>query len=102
RGSAYVVEPSGQQKVFSRFLNGQATSGSPGAAHSGRVFQTSPETTGSADIARDHGFSLGFDCSPFHLLDLAVGYTHSASFSLDTVYFGVGFNVAKFFSGSSH
>jgi hypothetical protein len=94
--SAYAIEPSGQQKLFSRFLNRQ-TLGNPGAAHSGRVFQTSPETTGSADIARDHGFSLGFESSPFHLLDLAVGYTHSASFSLDTVYFGVGFNVAKFF-----
>ncbi len=33
---------------------------------------------------------------------LAAGYTHSASFSLDTVYFGVGVNLAKFFGSSSH
>jgi hypothetical protein len=101
RASAYAIEPSGQQKLFSRFLNRQV-SGNPGAAHSGRLFQTSPETTGSADIARDHGFSLGFESSPFHLLDLTVGYTHSASFALNTVYFGLGFNLAKFFVGSSH
>jgi hypothetical protein len=100
RASAYAIEPSGQQKLFSRFLNRQ-TAGNPGASHH-PVFQTTPETTGSADIARDHGFSLGLDSSLFHSLDLAVGYTHSTSFSLDTVYFGVGVNVATFFGSASH
>lgn len=102
RASAYAIEPSGQQKLFSRFLNHQTAPRNPGASYSGRVFQTTPETTGSADIARDHGFSLGFDSSPFRLVDLAVGYTHSASFSLDTVYFGLGLNLARFFGSSSH
>jgi hypothetical protein len=103
RASAYAIEPSGQQKLFSKFLNRQmGPAGNPGASHSGRVFQTTPETIGSADIARDHGFSLGFDSSPFHLVDLAVGYTHSTSFSLDTVYFGVGVNLARFIGSSSH
>lgn len=102
RASAYAIEPSGQQKLFSRFLNRQTAPGNPGASHSGRAFQTTPETTGSADIARDHGFSVGFDSSPFHLVDLGVGYTHSASFSLDTLYFGVGVNLARFFGSSSH
>ncbi len=101
RASAYAIEPSGQQKLFSRFLNRQTAPGNPGASHN-RVFQTTPETTGSADIARDHGFSLGFDSNLFHSLDLAVGYTHSASFSLDTVYFGVGVNLARFIGSSSH
>jgi len=56
RGSGYAIEPSGQQKVFSKLLNKQsgAPAGTPGAAHG--VFQNSPETTGTADIARDHGF----------------------------------------------
>ena len=103
RASAYAIEPSGQQKLFSRFLNRQmGPAGNPGASHSGGVFQTTPETIGSADIARDHGFSLGFDSSPFHVMDLVVGYTHSTSFSLDTVYFGVGVNLARFFGSSSH
>ncbi len=101
RASAYAIEPSGQQKLFSRFLNRQTSVSNPGASHA-PVFQTSPETTGTADIARDHGFSLGFDSSPFHLIDLAVGYTHSASFSLDTVYFGVGVNLARLLGSSSH
>src|SRR6266851_2154666 len=101
RASAYAIEPSGQQKVFSKLVNRQA--GPPGTGGSrGGVFQTAPETVGSADIARDHGFSLGFDASPFHVIDLAVGYTRSVSFSLDTVYFGVGFNLARFFGSPSH
>ncbi len=101
RASAYAIEPSGQQKVFSKLLNRQTSSTGPGASGRG-VFQTAPETVGSADIARDHGFSLGFDASPFHSVDLAIGYTHSASFALDTVYFGVGFNLARFFGSPSH
>jgi hypothetical protein len=100
RASAYAIEPSGQQKLFSRFRNFQ-TAGTPGASHY-PLFHTTPETTGSADIARDHGFSLGFDSSPFELVDLAVGYTHSTSFSLNTVYFGIGVNLARFFGSSSH
>ncbi len=103
RASAYAIEPSGQQKLFSKFLNRQMEpTGNPRASHSGRVFQTTPETIGSADIARDRGFSLGFDSSPFQLVDLAVGYTHSTSFSLNTVYFGVGVNLARFSGSSSH
>lgn len=101
RGSAYAIQPSGQQKVFSKLLNRQA-GGSPGmsgASHG--VFQTSPETTGSANIARDHGLSIGADTN-FHALDLAVGYTHSVNYSLDTVYFGIGFNLARFFGSPSH
>src|SRR6266404_1190977 len=103
RASAYAIEPSGQQKLFSKFLNRpMGPTGNPGASHSGRVFQTTPETIGSPDIARDRGFSLGFDSSPFQLMDLAVGYTHSTSFSLDTVYFGIGVNLARFIGSSSH
>jgi len=101
RGSAYAIEPSGQQKVFSKLLRQTGgPAGTPGASHGG-VFQTSPETTGPADIARDHGVSIGADTN-FHALDLAIGYTHSANYSLDTVYFGIGFNLARFFGSPSH
>jgi len=102
RASAYAIEPSGQQKVFSKLLTRQASSTGPGASSGHGVFQTAPETTGTADIARDHGFSVGFEASPFHVIDLAIGYTRSVTFSLDTVYFGVGFNLARFFGSPSH
>jgi hypothetical protein len=100
RASGYAIEPSGQQKVFSRFLNRQATPGN--SASHGRVFQAAPETTGTADIARDHGFSIGIDSSPFQLVDLAIGYTHSMSFALDTLYFGIGVNLARLLGSASH
>ena len=102
RGSGYAIEPTGQQKVFSKLLNKQngAPSGTPGSSHSG-VFQNSPETTGTADIARDHGFSIGANANS-HLVDLTVGYTRSATYALDTVYFGIGFNLARFLGSSSH
>ena len=102
RGSAYAIEPSGQQKVYSKLLNRQtgAPPGTPGASHGG-VFQNSPATTGPADIARDHGVSIGADAS-LRAVDLALGYTYSAGYSLNTIYFGIGFNLAKFLGSSSH
>ena len=101
RASAYAIEPSGQQKVFSRFLNrNSAGTANPGSSHG--PFQNSPETTGSADIARDHGASIGLDSSVFRVVDLVAGYTHSSSFSLNTFYFGVGLNLARFLGSSSH
>jgi len=101
RASAYAIEPSGQQKVFSRFLNrNSGPLNNPGSSH--RPFQNSPETTGSADIARDHGASIGLDSSVLRVVDLAAGYTHSASFSLNTFYFGVGVNLARFLGSTSH
>ncbi len=98
--SVYAIEPAGQQKVFSKFLN--RTSAPTVPASHGRFFQTAPETVGSADIARDHGFSLGFDSRPFRAVDLAIGYTRSATFDLNTLYFGVGFNLARLLGSSSH
>ena len=98
--SAYAIEPSGQQKVFSKLLNRQSGSRGAGASH-GRVFQSAPETVGSADIARDHGFSLGLNASAFQYMDFALGYTRSASFDLNTLYFGVGFNLAHFLGSST-
>lgn len=101
RASAYAIEPTGQQKVFSKLLNRQSGTPGAGASH-GRPFQSSPETTGTADIARDHGFSVGLNASPTRVLDLAAGYTRSATYSLNTVYFGIGFNLARFLGSSSH
>jgi len=31
------------------------------------------------------------------VVDLAIGYTRSVTYALDTVYFGIGFNLARFF-----
>lgn len=98
--SGYVIEPSGQQKVFSKLINNGGTAGK--AASHGRVFTTAPETVGNSAIDRDRGISLGVDTSLNRLVNLSLGYTHSFSYALDTVYFGLGFNVGRAIRRSSN
>jgi len=97
-GSGYDVLPSGQQTVFSRV---HGASGSPAAATHGSVFQNNQQTTGTADIARDDGFSTWIGCSPRRYLDLQLGYTHSTHYDLNTVSFTMGVNVGHLARGSA-
>ena len=92
----YAIEPRGQQTVVSRLVS--LVNAAPSATKSngnGRVFQTASVTTGSADIARDHGISTWLQLSPTGVLDFYAGYTRSVRFALDTVFVGVGVNVGK-------
>ena len=99
--AAYDILPSGQQKVFSRSVQGGA-SGSATAGSHGRVFATGHETTGSADIARDNGFSGWLGASPSPFLDFEIGYTHSVHYALDTVSFGIGVNIGSLAGRRAH
>lgn len=90
--SAYGILPAGQQKVFSKLVRRGALGGS--AAH-GRVFAVSGETTGPASLTREGGFSTWIGASPNRVLDLELGYTRSVTYDLNTVYFEVGFDVAR-------
>jgi hypothetical protein len=87
-GSGYDILPSGQQTVFSRVAPGSMQA----AAH-GRVFQQNQQTTGSADIAKDNGFSAWLDANPSAYLDLQLGYTRSVQYDLNSVSFTVGVDV---------
>ena len=89
--SAYDILPSGQQTVFSRVMPGASTAGN---GKHGRVFQTTQQTTGSADIARDDGFSAWIDANPGRALDLELGYTRSMHYDLNAVSFSIGVNLA--------
>ncbi len=89
--SGYGIFPSGQQRMYSRLL--KMNSGAP-MGH-GRVFDTTTETVGTADIARDHGFSAWIGASPNMYLDFELGFTRSASYDLNTVSFNVGVNVGR-------
>jgi hypothetical protein len=96
--SGYDILPFGTQTLFSRFVN----AGSAGkGGQRGRVFEVSHATTGTADLMRDNGYTAGLDYSAKPCLDLEVGYTRSVHFALNTVSFGVGFNVSSFFSRNS-
>ncbi len=47
------------------------------------------------DLTRDHGFSTWVAASLPHYVDLEIGYTRSYGYNLNTVSFGVGFNLVE-------
>ena len=98
--SAYDILPSGPQKVFSKLITRSSGSSTGGGGTSGRrarggVFETASQTTGTADITRDNGFSGWFDASPVPFLDFEVGYNRSVHYDLNTFSFSVGFNITS-------
>src|SRR5437016_14549641 len=66
--SGYDILPAGQQTVFSRLAPASAR-----ARSHGRVFQQNQQTTGSADIAKDNGFSAWVEADPSAYLDFELG-----------------------------
>jgi hypothetical protein len=99
-GSAYLIEPKGQQTVVSRVVTKRGASvptAVPGSARGllKQVFETESVTTGSADIARDHGLSTWATLGVRPSVNVYAGYTRSTQYSLDTVFFGVGFRIRR-------
>lgn len=99
--SAYGVRASGEQRIFSKLVTRQSTS-TPGSstgrgqgASRRRVFETTTETVGLADIANDHGFSAWLGINPRSKLDFEIGYTRSVSYDLNTLFFGVGIHLGN-------
>ena len=88
--AGYDILPFGNQTVFSR-VNGASGNG---ASH-GQNFQSSQQTTGTADIASDNGFSTWLDASLNSYVDAEVGYTRSVHYDLNSVSFSIGFNVGR-------
>ena len=99
-GSGYLIEPNGQQTVVSRVVtrHGPVQNGAvPGAARGllKQVFETENVTTGPADIARDRGVSTWAALGVHPAFNVYAGYTRSVSYSLNTVFFGVGFSIRR-------
>jgi hypothetical protein len=90
-GAAYDILPFGDQTVFSRVTKVPNGNGA-GASH-GRNFEVSQQTTGTADIAQDNGFSTWLDASLTPYLDAELGYTRSIHYDLNSVSFSLGLNV---------
>ncbi len=96
-GSAYAVEPSGEQTVVSRLgppAQAQAGQGR-GRGRKAGVFEIQQVTVGPAEIARDRGASAWIMLTPAGAVDFHVGYSRSATYALDTVFFGIGFDIAS-------
>src|SRR5262245_5244980 len=93
--SAYGVRAAGQQRIFSKLFKSQsttsATASSPGTGK--RVFETTGETVGTADLANDQGFSAWLTAHSGSKINFQAGYTRSAGYDLNTLFFGVGFRV---------
>ena len=104
--SGYVIVPSGGQTVYSRVAAPVRQppifpSRAVGRAHRG-VFEENNVTTGPAEIARDHGLSTLIRIAPSSTFNLCGGYSRSLRFGLDTVFFGIEFNVRRLvYSGRS-
>jgi hypothetical protein len=97
--SAYDVAPWGPQKVYSRTVT---KSGGPGpgtgSTRHGRVFQGNALTTGDASIDRDNGYNADLDFNPVKYVDFDLAYSHSVHYQLDTVSFGINFNLTPLLS----
>ncbi len=88
--SCYDIVPFGDQTVFSK------VAGNPGMGQSsthGRGIFSTQQTTGSADIAKDNGFSTWLDFTPKQYVDMELGYTRSMNYDLNSVSFTIGMNL---------
>ncbi|HLK03410.1 MAG TPA: hypothetical protein VKT53_03140 [Candidatus Acidoferrum sp.] len=95
-GSLYDVAPWGAQKVYSRTVTragGGTTGNGPGNSKHGRVFQDSAVTIGNSSIDRDNGVNADLDFNPIKYMDFDLAYSHSVHYQLDTISFGVTFNL---------
>jgi len=90
--SLYDVQAWGGQQVFSRVVRKRTTTG---GSTSRPQFETQSFVVGGAELVRDNGYNLGVNFSPTRFMDLSVGFNHSVHLRLDTVSFGVGFNIGS-------
>ena len=99
--SGYDIAPWGTQTVISRVVSAGAA-GKAGSVSHGRAFENNHQTTGTATLTNDDGFTAGLNFSPKRYLDVDLGYTRSVHYALNSVYFGVGVNLSSLFAKSVH
>jgi len=104
--SVYAVIPSGAQTVVSRIPNPEI--GAPPPV----LNRNSPPPvrrrvlliggTNAEELTRDNGFSLWGQYSPKPYVDLLLGYTRSVEYDLNSISFGIGFNLASVIKKYNH
>src|SRR5438874_3599384 len=95
--SRYDIRPTGQQTVFSKVQGGSSNAASP--SHKS-VFLNNQQTTGTADIAHDDGFSTWIEAKPGSVLDMELGFTRSIQYDLNSVSFSLGLNLGRLYRKS--
>src|SRR5438477_10561054 len=68
-------------------MPGQANSGT---VHHGPAVVNNQQTTGSASLTQDDGFSTWIDANPGHSVDMELGFTRSLVDDLNSVSFNIG------------
>jgi len=94
--AGFAIVPTGGQTVFSRVNHSQ----NGGTGQHGPPFLNNQQTTGTASIARDNGFSTWVDVSPHHAIDFQLGFTRSLVYVLNSVSFNIGFNLGDWYRKS--
>lgn len=97
--SGYDILPSGQQTVFSRVTPAQV--GGVAGQH-GPSFLRNQQTTGTAGIAHDDGFSTWFEAFPHRRVDLQLGFTRSIAYGLNSISFNLGINLRQLYRSSQN
>jgi len=95
RAQVYDIAPFGNQTVFSRVVGPSVPTGTGSGPTHGRSFNAGHQTTGSASIASDNGFSTWVDASLNKYMDAELGYTRSVHYDLNSVSFSLGLNVGR-------
>jgi len=102
--SGYSVLPSGKQTIVSKIVEIHTEPQPPMSLPANsrgrgvgltkprpdRVFETTREVVGTADLASDHGGSSWIGIGPIRGMDLTVGYSRSKRYGLNTVFWGIG------------
>ena len=102
-GAGYDIAPFGSQTLYAigghfgpNHQSGVTSPSGRGNAGAGSSSSSTATATGSADLAKDYGYSAWMDASLNRYMDAEIGYTRSASFDLNSISFSLGFNVGKF------
>ena len=94
--SAYAVRAGGEQRVISKIVKRPATTSAqstPRGQGNDRVFDTGGEVVGTAELANDYGFSTWLEAHAGSNVSFQAGYTRSAGYDLNSLFFGIGFRI---------
>jgi hypothetical protein len=84
--SAYQIVPFGNQKIFSKLVDGGGQGKNP--------FDNNAQTSGTG-ITRENGFNAWVGFEPTPLWQAELGYTRSATFNFNSLAFNLRFNVGR-------
>ncbi|MGE5324727.1 MAG: hypothetical protein ACM3SW_17810 [Actinomycetota bacterium] len=89
-GSAYQIVPFGNQKIFSKLVDG----GGQGGGQGKNTFDNNAQASGTG-ITRENGFNAWVGFQPTPMWQAELGYSRSATFNFNSLAFNLRFNVGR-------